>query len=102
MCGGMFNCRGSGRLRDTRSPAAWVGIQRLVKLLKNPAKKDLQMPPSNVFLTGEYLARVPQWHADDSIWKAKEVFRMLQRSEERRVGKECTSGRWGDDEGKER
>ena len=78
MCGGMFNCRGSGRLRDTRSPAAWVGIQRLVKLLKNPAKKHLQMPPSNVFLTGEYLARVPHWHADDSIWKAKEVFRMLQ------------------------
>ena len=36
------------------------------------------MPTTNVFLTGEYLARVPQWHADDSIWKAGEVFRMLQ------------------------
>jgi len=32
----------------------------------------------NVFLNGEYLRRVPQWHADDSPWKAKGILRMLQ------------------------
>ena len=36
------------------------------------------MPTTNVFLTGEYLARVPQWHTDDSAWKAKEVFKVLE------------------------
>jgi SAM-dependent methyltransferase len=32
----------------------------------------------SVFLNGEYLRRVPQWHADDSPWKAKGVLRMLR------------------------
>ncbi len=32
----------------------------------------------NVFLNGEYLRRVPQWHADDSAWKASDILRMLE------------------------
>jgi SAM-dependent methyltransferase len=32
----------------------------------------------NVFLNGEYLRRVPQWHADDSTWKASGILRMLE------------------------
>jgi SAM-dependent methyltransferase len=32
----------------------------------------------NVFLNGEYLRRVPQWHADDSAWKASGILRMLE------------------------
>jgi SAM-dependent methyltransferase len=34
----------------------------------------------NVFLNGEYLQRVPQWHADDAPWKARGIVRMLQLS----------------------
>jgi 2-polyprenyl-3-methyl-5-hydroxy-6-metoxy-1,4-benzoquinol methylase len=35
----------------------------------------------NVFLNGEYLRRVPQWHADDSAWKASDILRMLERND---------------------
>src|SRR6266478_2152888 len=35
----------------------------------------------NVFLNGEYLRRVPQWHADDSAWKASGILRMLELSD---------------------
>lgn len=34
--------------------------------------------PKNVFLNGEYFQRVPQWHADDSSWKAEGILRMLE------------------------
>jgi len=36
--------------------------------------------PQNGFLTGEYLEKVPHWHTDDSMWKAKYVRLMLQRN----------------------
>lgn len=32
----------------------------------------------NVFLNGDYYRRVPQWHADDSAWKATGILRMLK------------------------
>lgn len=32
----------------------------------------------NVFLNGEYFQRVPEWHADDSAWKAGGILRMLE------------------------
>ncbi len=35
----------------------------------------------NVFLNGEYLRRVPQWHADDSAWKASGILRMLEKND---------------------
>ncbi len=42
----------------------------------------------NVFLNGEYLQRVPQWHADDAPWKARGILRMLQLNHllPRRIG----------------
>jgi ubiquinone/menaquinone biosynthesis C-methylase UbiE len=44
--------------------------------------------PTNAFLTGEYLEKTPQWHADDSPWKAKGILRMLARNgiSPRRIG----------------
>src|SRR5260370_35076814 len=35
----------------------------------------------NVFLNGEYLRRVPQWHADDSAWKASDILRILEKND---------------------
>jgi ubiquinone/menaquinone biosynthesis C-methylase UbiE len=44
--------------------------------------------PANAFLTGEYLAQIPQWHAEDSTWKSDGVLEMLARNKllPRRVG----------------
>lgn len=36
--------------------------------------------PTNTFVSGEYLEKVPAWHTDDSIWKANCVRQMLQRN----------------------
>jgi len=36
--------------------------------------------PQSAFVTGEYLEKVPHWHTDDSMWKAKHVREMLQRN----------------------
>ncbi len=36
--------------------------------------------PANVFVTGEYLQKVPQWHTEDSSWKAKHVLQMIERN----------------------
>ena len=36
--------------------------------------------PKNIFVTGEYLEKIPHWHTDDSMWKANYVRRMLQRN----------------------
>ncbi|SRR5258708_1063429 len=34
--------------------------------------------PTNVFLNGEYFQRVPEWHTDDSVWKARGILQMLE------------------------
>jgi SAM-dependent methyltransferase len=36
--------------------------------------------PANVFVSGEYLHKVPEWHTDDSPWKSKGVLKMLERN----------------------
>jgi len=36
--------------------------------------------PENVFVSGTYVEKVPQWHTDDSPWKAKEILRLLARN----------------------
>ena len=36
--------------------------------------------PTNTFLTGHYLEKVPNWHTDDSVWKANCVRQLLQRN----------------------
>ena len=36
--------------------------------------------PRNAFVGGEYLQKIPQWHTDDSVWKAKGVLQMLARN----------------------
>lgn len=36
--------------------------------------------PENVFLSGEYLQKIPQWHTEDSAWKTKGVLQMLERN----------------------
>lgn len=36
--------------------------------------------PESAFLTGEYLDKIPQWHTEDSPWKAKGVLQMLERN----------------------
>ena len=36
--------------------------------------------PTNAFLTGEYIEKIPQWHTEDSCWKANCVLQMLQRN----------------------
>ena len=32
------------------------------------------------YLSGEYLAKNPRWHADESPWKAKYVLQMIARN----------------------
>ncbi len=36
--------------------------------------------PTNVFVTGEYLQKIPQWHTEDSAWKADGVLQMIERN----------------------
>ena len=36
--------------------------------------------PTNAFVTGEYIKKVPHWHTDDSVWKANCVRQVLQRN----------------------
>ena len=36
--------------------------------------------PTNVFVSGEYLQKIPQWHTEDSPWKAKGVLQMFERN----------------------
>lgn len=36
--------------------------------------------PQNAFINGEYIAKVPGWHTDDSIWKANCIRQMLDRN----------------------
>lgn len=36
--------------------------------------------PENAFLTEEYLQKIPQWHTEDSPWKAQCVLQMLKRN----------------------
>jgi len=37
--------------------------------------------PRNVYLTGEYLEKNPEWHADEAPWKAKYILRMLANNQ---------------------
>ena len=36
--------------------------------------------PTNVFVSGQYLEKIPQWHTEDSSWKAKGVLEMTKRN----------------------
>src|SRR3984893_248452 len=36
--------------------------------------------PTNAFVSGEYIKKVPHWHTDDSVWKANCVRQVLQRN----------------------
>jgi len=36
--------------------------------------------PTNSFVSGEYVKKVPHWHTDDSVWKANSVREVLQRN----------------------
>jgi hypothetical protein len=36
--------------------------------------------PTNVFESGAYLQKIPQWHTEDSAWKAKGVLQTIERS----------------------
>jgi SAM-dependent methyltransferase len=36
--------------------------------------------PTNTFVSGEYLEKVPHWHTDDSVWKANCVQQIVQRN----------------------
>lgn len=36
-------------------------------------------PVNSIYVSGEYLARNPEWHAEESPWKATQVQRMLDR-----------------------
>jgi hypothetical protein len=37
--------------------------------------------PTNVFETGEYLYKIPQWHTEDSPWKADCVLQTMERNQ---------------------
>lgn len=36
--------------------------------------------PESGFVTGEYLQKIPQWHTEDSPWKADGILQMLSRN----------------------
>ncbi len=38
------------------------------------------MSGQTIYLDGEYLAKNPGWHIEESPWKAKQILRMLQRN----------------------
>lgn len=44
--------------------------------------------PANLFLTNEYIEKIPLWHTDDSSWKSRDVVKMLERNRlsPRRIG----------------
>src|SRR5215475_9851813 len=35
---------------------------------------------TNVFVSGDYLRKIPKWHVEDSSWKAQGVFQMIERN----------------------
>ncbi len=39
------------------------------------------MNSQNLYLDGEYLLKNPQWHVEESPWKAKQVLRMLRQND---------------------
>lgn len=39
------------------------------------------MSSANLYLDGEYLLKNPQWHVEESPWKAKQVLRMLRQND---------------------
>lgn len=36
--------------------------------------------PENVFVSGEYIQKIPQWHTEDSAWKARGILQMFERN----------------------
>lgn len=38
------------------------------------------MSSANLYLDGEYLLKNPEWHVEESPWKAKQVLRMLRQN----------------------
>lgn len=36
--------------------------------------------PRNVFVNGQYLQKIPQWHTEDSAWKAQGVLQVMKRN----------------------
>src|SRR5260370_454662 len=66
-----------------------IGLGKSGNLVDQPEHRTVTAPVlQDVFLNGEYLRRVPQWHAEDSPWKSKNILRMLEISQlsPRRVG----------------
>src|SRR5437762_11104097 len=37
------------------------------------------MPSRTLYVDGEYLAKNPAWHVEESAWKARQVLRMLRK-----------------------
>src|SRR5947207_14566729 len=38
------------------------------------------MPSRTLYVDGEYLAKNPAWHVEESPWKARQILRMLQKN----------------------
>ena len=38
------------------------------------------MPSQTLYVDGEYLAKNPAWHTEESAWKARQILRMLERN----------------------
>src|SRR5712692_395467 len=39
------------------------------------------MAGQTIYVTGEYLAKNPAWHAEESPWKARQIIRMLRQNQ---------------------
>lgn len=44
-------------------------------------KRSSTVADRNIYETGQYLEKNPDWHVDESAWKARQVLRMIERND---------------------
>ncbi len=59
----------------------FVPSQKMAAPQTTPAVATRGSRVHSVYLNGEYLARNPLWHLEESAWKAAQIGRMLQKNE---------------------
>jgi hypothetical protein len=48
--------------------------------LEQPIEQSIEQPSRSIYRNGQYLAAHPNWHAEDSTWKAAHILQMFRRN----------------------
>lgn len=55
-------------------------MQSPYNLIHNPIEFEVIIILKNVYTNGEYLQRHQTWHAEDSLWKAEHIYKIIERN----------------------